>query len=244
MECKLVKVKENIEISSGIFLINFEGYFVCDPGQFFMLKLPNSEAFLPRPISIHDVTSDSLSMVYAVVGKGTSLMTNLKPNDQVQLTGPLGVGFDTSLIQGKIAIVSGGIGIAPFKFLIKNLLGKKIDMYCGFKNDVYLTDQFRPLVNNLYISTEDGSTGYKGFVTDLLKPEDYDIVLTCGPEPMMHKVVSMCKDKGVPSFVSTEAKMACGIGACLVCTCKTVDGNKRTCKDGPVFRGEELIINA
>lgn len=244
MECKLVKIRENREISSGIFSLTFEGPFISDPGQFFMVKLLNSEAFLPRPISVHDVDKGTLTMVYAVVGKGTSIMTSLKAGDQVQLTGPLGVGFDPSAINGRIALVSGGIGIAPFKLLVKTLAGKSMDLFCGFRHDVYLTDELEPMVDHLYISTEDGSTGHKGFITDILRPEEYDIVITCGPEPMMHKVVSMCRAKGVPSFVSTEARMACGVGACLVCTCKTVDGNKRTCKDGPVFRGEELMINA
>ena len=170
MECKLVKIRENREISSGIFSLTFEGSFTSDPGQFFMIKLLNSEAFLPRPISVHDVDKGTLTMVYAVVGKGTSIMTSLKAGDQVQLTGPLGVGFDPSAINGRIALVSGGIGIAPFKLLVKTLAGKSMDLFCGFRHDVYLTDELEPMVDHLYISTEDGSTGHKLSLIHISEP--------------------------------------------------------------------------
>ena len=104
--------------------------------------------------------------------------------------------------------------------------------------------EIKEYVTNINISTETGSEGYKGYVTDLFKPENYDVVLCCGPEVMMNKVIKMCNDKKIPLYVSMEKHMACGIGACLVCTCKTINGNRRTCKDGPVFLGSEVILDA
>ena len=121
---------------------------------------------------------------------------------------------------------------------------RAFDFYCGFRNKSYLIDEIKRYVTNINISTETGSEGHKGYVTDLFNPENYDVVLCCGPEVMMNKVIKMCNDKKVTLYVSMEKHMACGIGACLVCTCKTIIGNKRTCKDGPVFLGSEVIIDA
>ncbi|MGL4663827.1 MAG: dihydroorotate dehydrogenase electron transfer subunit, partial [Clostridium butyricum] len=152
-----------------------------------------------------------------------------------------GNGFDLDKDYGKVALVAGGIGTAPMFELAKRLRAKSnnevIDLYCGFRDDVYLVDDFKPYVNEIKVSTNTGSHGHKGFVTELINVEKYDTVLCCGPEVMMKKVIEMCKEKNVKVYVSMEKHMACGVGACLVCTCKTKEGNKRTCKDGPVFDG-------
>ncbi|ABR33188.1 dihydroorotate dehydrogenase electron transfer subunit [Clostridium beijerinckii] len=234
------KVVSNKEISKDIYKLVVEDDAEIKAGQFYMLKL-NGATFLPRPISICEKSKNKLTFLYAVVGNGTKEFTKLKEDDEISLTGPLGNGFDLEKEYNKVALVSGGIGTAPMLELAKKLRKKnpdqKIDLYAGFRHDVYLIDELKEYVNEVYISTNTGKNGHKGFVTEILKPEDYDTVLCCGPEIMMKKVVDMCKEKNVAVYVSMEKHMACGVGACLVCTCKTKDGHKRTCKDGPIFDG-------
>lgn len=237
------KVKENIEIAPGIFKLTVKGDFQARPGQFYMLKAWEEGLILPRPISVHDVDGQGISFLYAVAGKGTKVLSKLKENDEVNIMGPLGNGFEVENIKGKVAVVAGGIGIAPMNYLVKSLKDCKIDLYAGFREFSYSVGELEEYINSVHISTETGKIGYKGFVTDLLKPEEYDLVLCCGPEVMMKKVVGMCTKKKVEVYISMENRMACGIGACLVCTCKTKEGNKRTCKDGPVFNGKDLVFN-
>lgn len=234
------KVVSNKEISKDIYKLVVEDDAEIKAGQFYMLKL-NGATFLPRPISICEKSENKLTFLYAVVGNGTKEFTKLKEDDEISLTGPLGNGFDLEKEYNKVALVSGGIGTAPMLELAKKLRKKnpdqKIDLYAGFRDDVYLIDELKKYVNEVYISTNTGKNGHKGFITEILKPEDYDTVLCCGPEIMMKKVIDMCKEKNVAVYVSMEKHMACGVGACLVCTCKTKDGHKRTCKDGPIFDG-------
>ncbi|WP_234121715.1 dihydroorotate dehydrogenase electron transfer subunit [Clostridium hydrogenum] len=237
------KVYENIKIEDGIYKLSIKGKFDVKPGQFYLLRAWDMEPVLSRPISIHDVDEEKISFLYAVVGKGTKILSELEAGDEIKITGPLGNGFDVEKIKGKVAIVCGGIGAAPMLYLAKQLKKCSVDFYAGFRTVSKTVDNVEKYVNNVKLSTEDGSIGHKGYVTDLLKPEAYDMVLCCGPEIMMYKVIKMCQKTSTPVFVSMENKMACGIGACLVCTCKTKDGRKRTCKEGPVFLGSELILN-
>jgi 2-polyprenylphenol hydroxylase and related flavodoxin oxidoreductases len=234
------KVISNEEISKDIYKLVVEDNSEIIAGQFYMLKLDGA-TFLPRPISICEKLDNTLTFLYAVVGAGTKEFTKLKANDEIKLTGPLGNGFDMQKEYGKVALVAGGIGTAPMLELAKKLREKDqnqlIDLYAGFRDEIYLIDELKEYVNEAYVSTNTGKHGHKGFVTEILKPEDYDTVLCCGPEVMMKKVIDMCKEKEVNIYVSMEKHMACGVGACLVCTCKTKDGNKRTCKDGPIFDG-------
>lgn len=237
---KNAKIISNEEISESIFKMVVEDTSEIKAGQFYMLK-HNGQTLLPRPISICEKNDCTLTFVYAVVGIGTKEYSTLKEGDSIYLTGPLGNGFDLNKDYGKVALVGGGIGVAPLLELSKRLRNenpnKKIDLYAGFRDDVYLVDDFKEHVNDIKISTNSGKYGNKGFVTEILNVEEYDTVLCCGPEVMMKAVVEMCKEKKVQVYVSMEKHMACGVGACLVCTCKTKDGNKRTCKDGPVFDG-------
>jgi dihydroorotate dehydrogenase electron transfer subunit len=234
------KVISNQEISKDIYKLVVEDNAEIKAGQFYMLKL-NGATFLPRPISICEKSNNQLVFLYAVVGNGTKEFTKLEESDEISLTGPLGNGFNLGIEYGKVALVSGGIGTAPMLELAKKLREKnkdqKIDLYAGFRDEIYLIDELKEYVNEALVSTNTGKYGHKGFVTDILKPENYDTVLCCGPEIMMRKIVDMCKEKSVKVYVSMEKHMACGVGACLVCTCKTKDGHKRTCKDGPVFDG-------
>ncbi|HCW54426.1 MAG TPA: dihydroorotate dehydrogenase electron transfer subunit [Clostridium sp.] len=240
IEYRQAKVISNKEISKDIYKLVVEDKNEIKAGQFYMLKI-NGGTFLPRPISICSKDEDTLTFLYAVVGNGTKEFTKLRESDEISLTGPLGNGFDVNKKYGKVALVSGGIGTAPMFELAKRLRAnnpdEKIDLYSGFRDDIYLVDDFKPYVGQINISTNTGKHGDKGFVTDLLKVEEYDTVLCCGPEVMMKKVIEMCKEKNIAVYVSMEKHMACGVGACLVCTCKTKDGNRRTCKDGPVFDG-------
>jgi dihydroorotate dehydrogenase electron transfer subunit len=129
-------------------------------------------------------------------------------------------------------------------YLIKSLKNCEVDLYCGFRDEIYGVDNIKSDIKNIYISTDMGNVGHKGLVTDIFEAKEYDMVLCCGPEVMMKKVAEKCREASVPVYVSMEKYMACGLGACLVCTCKTIYGNKRTCVEGPVFSGEELCLDA
>ncbi|MFA9398019.1 MAG: dihydroorotate dehydrogenase electron transfer subunit [Clostridiaceae bacterium] len=233
-------IYENIKINEDIYKIIIKGEFKGKPGQFYMLRAWDDEPILSRPISINYINKDEISFLYKVCGKGTQILKKLKKGDSILLTGPLGNGFKIEEYTGKIAVVSGGIGIAPMEYLVKSIKNQFIDLYVGFKEESYTLDNYKDYVDNTYIATESGKEGHKGYILDILNPKEYDLVLCCGPEILMKKVVEKCKISNTKVFVSMEKKMACGVGACLVCTCKTKDGNKRTCKDGPVFNGEDL----
>ena len=239
------KIIINEEISPGIFKMVVEDKNSVKPGQFYMLKI-NGATTLPRPISICEKDNETITFVYAVIGKGTEEFSKLNSGEYINLTGPLGNGFNIEEKLGKVALVCGGIGTAPMLLLARKLREKysdmKLDLFAGFRDDIYLIDKLNDYVNECNVSTNSGKHGHKGFVTDLLKAEEYDTVLCCGPEIMMKKVVDMCKKAGTKVYVSMEKHMACGVGACLVCTCKTKDGNKRTCKDAPVFDGNYVEL--
>ncbi|MBE6049334.1 MAG: dihydroorotate dehydrogenase electron transfer subunit [Clostridium sp.] len=234
------KIVSNEKVIDNVYKMVCEDDNEINAGQFYMLKI-NGQTLLPRPISICEKEDGKIVFVYAVVGKGTEEFSKLKSGEEIALTGPLGNGFNLNEDLGKVAIVAGGIGTAPMVEVSKRLRAKNkdavIDVYAGFRDDIYLTEELSKYANNVNITTNTGKHGHKGFVTEILKPEEYDTVLCCGPEVMMKAVVNMCKEKNVKVYVSMEKHMACGVGACLVCTCKTKDGNKRTCKDGPVFDG-------
>ena len=201
-------------------------------GQFFTLRAWGADEapFLSRPISVHRWNPDSstIEFLYQVVGEGTEKIAQLKMKDTFQLTGPMGNGFDVPDILSKykkIAVVGGGIGTAPMFQLTRELAaaGVKPDVFFGFRDT--------------------GAVGFHGFVTQLYDPADYDVVLVCGPTVMMKNAARLCAEKGTPCFVSMEKKMACGIGACLGCTCETRGGEgKSVCKNGPVFDATEVFF--
>lgn len=240
------KVLENKEVANGIYNIKIQGNFKANPGQFYMVRCWDDEIILSRPISIHNINlkENYMELLYATVGKGTKLISKLKKGDEIKVMGPLGNGFNVEEAkEKKVAIVAGGIGVAPMRYLCKSLDNNNIDFYAGFKDSVYGIEEIKDKAAKIYISTEDGSLGSKGYITDLLDCKKYDLVLCCGPEVMMHKVLRMCRESNTRIYISEEKKMACGIGACLVCTCKTKSGNKRTCKDGPVFLGDDIELD-
>ncbi len=244
MKVKYLKteVKSNVKLCDGIYKLVVEHDHPVNAGQFYMLK-PKS-ALLGRPISVCEVNGTEVSFLYAVVGNGTREFMELKTGENIEIIGPLGNGFDVTKDYGRVALVGGGIGIAPMlqlsKCLKQNFPNIKMDLIGGFRDEPYLVDEIGKYVDEVFVTTNSGKVGTKGFVTDVLDLEKYDTVLCCGPEIMMKNVVEMCKAKDTKVYVSMEKHMACGVGACLVCTCKTKEGNKRTCKDGPVFDGNEI----
>lgn len=238
------KIFHNEEVAKNIFRLIIKGDFQGKPGQFYMVRSWDKEPFLSRPISIHNLDNEKIEFLYEVRGKGTKLLSLLKRDDFIYIFGPLGNGFDTDNLHEKIAIVTGGIGIAPMNYLARQLNASKIDFYAGFREQVYCIDEIKNVVNEVYISTDFGEIGHKGFITDIFDPKEYDIILTCGPKAMMDKVVKLSLENNKRVYFSQENHMACGIGACLGCTCKTKKGMMTVCKDGPVFNGEDVIIHA
>lgn len=225
---------------NNIFELAVEFSGEVKPGQFFMIKTLDNSFLLPRPLSVNDVSGGRIIFLYRAQGAGTLRISTMRAGDELQLLGPLGNGFDISELQGRTAVIGGGIGIAPLLYLIK-LLGKKADAYLGFKDFSYAVGEFEKYACNTTVVTEDGSIGKKGLVTDYVEYGRYDAVVACGPEIMMNKIMHSCRENNVKCYVSLERRMACGIGACLGCTVTTRSGNKKACKDGPVFSGDELI---
>lgn len=236
------KIIENIKVSNKIYKLKCEFADDIKPGQFFMLKTLDNSFLLPRPISVNDTCNNTVTFLYRTEGKGTSKISTLRGDDEIQLFGPLGNGFVLDNISGKTAVVGGGIGIAPLLYLVKSL-GKNADVFLGFKDaeNAYLVDEFKKYAQKTVVVTEDGSMGEKGFVTDYIDYKEYKTVLTCGPEIMMNKIIKNSMENNVKCYVSLERRMACGMGVCLGCTVETKSGNKRACKDGPVFSSDELV---
>lgn len=246
----LATVLETTRISDNTAIIKLELPSVsaeAAPGQFIHIKCGEG-LLLRRPISICDTRDGLLTIVAEARGDGTKWLINRQPGDKLDILGPLGNGFQLS---GKhIILVGGGIGVPPMLFAARKAPGR-VTAILGFRNceNVLLEDAFKKTCNNVIITTDDGSYGMRGTVTapleKLLLTGDFDAVLTCGPKPMLKAVASLAKQHGVPCQVSLEERMGCGIGACLVCACKTQKDGKEhmahVCKDGPVFSAEEVV---
>lgn len=217
------------------------------PGQFAELEVPHSKnVFLRRPFSICDVSQKKLTFLIKIIGKGTEELAKLAPGQKLSIVYPLGNGFKP-VTKAKALLVGGGCGIAPLFFLTKALTKLKNEVtviYGGKKkSDILLTKEFKEQAK-LLVTTEDGSLGLKGFVTDQMKKLDltqFKQIYTCGPEIMMKNVYRLGKEKNVPVQASLESMMGCGIGACLCCVTETKnEGHLCVCQDGPVFEGERL----
>ena len=208
-------------------------------GQFVNIKLDG--LFLRRPISVCDYDEKTLTIVYKVVGKGTEAMSNMASGELDILTG-LGNGYDLALSGDYPVLLGGGVGVPPMYNLAKKLVaeGKKVSVILGFntKSEVFYEEEFKKLGCQVTVTTVDGSYGVKGFVTTALENMDYTYFYTCGPEPMLKAVYKASKTSGQMSF---EERMGCGFGACMGCSCKTITGYKRICKEGPVMKKEEIL---
>ena len=248
MPSEIVTVLSNRKIEEDVWEMSLSSPTPARPGQFYMLRRQGSAHLLPRAISLCTRQGDKLIFLYKVVGAGTGELSAMDAGDALRLTGPLGNGWPLEELMGKrVLLVGGGIGIAPLLFAAQALseAGNSADCCLGFPHTPFYQGEFAPFCPGLQIATESGAAGYKGLVTALFNPADYDAVLCCGPTPMMKAVTALCQGRGTPVWVSLENRMACGIGACLVCTCADQSGkNRRTCKDGPVFRGEEINFDA
>lgn len=217
-------------------------------GQFYMLKAIPSNVMLSRPISVYSSHKNKAGLVtieflILLKGQGTKELCSVKIDDNVELLGPVGNGFTKPNLNEKVAIVGGGIGVAPVAGFASTLPSKSYDFFASFKSGSYGLDSVE--AENFYISTDDGSVGTKGilpiiFNKEIIAQNKYTIVYACGPERMLEYVQKTCFDAGIHCFLSLESKMACGVGACLGCTIATTEGNKRCCKDGPVFEGNIL----
>lgn len=209
-------------------------------GQFVNIQLEG--LFLRRPISVCDYDDQTLTIVYKVVGKGTEQMAKMPAGAQLDVLTGLGNGYDLSFSGDHPVLLGGGVGVPPMYNLAKKLIakGKKVSVILGFntKSEIFYEEEFKKLGCDVTVTTVDGSYGIKGFVTTALEAMDYTYFYTCGPEPMLKAVYKASVTSGQMSF---EERMGCGFGACMGCSCKTLTGYKRICKEGPVMKKEEIL---
>ncbi len=246
-----VIVLENINISNNYFLLKVLTKKLCTnakAGQFFMIKSNDNSRILRRPISLHNIDGNILEFYYEALGSGTYEISNLRPNDVINIHGSLGNGFSTTPINKNIVVIGGGIGIAPMKYLIKSLLpNNNITFIAGASDShsIKIVERFNfPNVHNI-ITTLDGSTGITGNVIDALNPilekNNIDLIYTCGPFKMMEAVARLSHKHNILCEISLEERMACGIKACVGCSIITKNGMKKVCYDGPVFNSLDII---
>ena len=241
MKQGLFKIIENKPLTDCVYKMVLQGdtSAITAPGQFVNIKLDG--LFLRRPISVSDVNGDLLTIIYKVVGKGTAQMAAMTEGTLDVLTG-LGNGYDLTLSGEQPVLLGGGVGVPPMYMLAKQLIaqGKKVRVILGFNtaSELFYEEEFKALGAEVAVTTVDGSKGVKGFVTDALSAMDYSYFYTCGPEPMLKAVYKTAKTSGQMSF---EKRMGCGFGACMGCSCKTITGYKRICKEGPVMKKEEIL---
>ncbi|MBQ8550088.1 MAG: dihydroorotate dehydrogenase electron transfer subunit [Clostridia bacterium] len=241
MKQGLFTIETNKPLTDNVYLMKLRGDVsdITASGQFINIKLDG--LYLRRPISVCDRDDDSVTIIYKVVGKGTEQMSAMQSGVLDVLTG-LGNGYDTTKSGDRPLLVGGGVGVPPLYMLAKQLIaeGKEVSVILGFNtaSEVFYKDEFEAIGAKVYVTTVDGSLGIKGFVTDALADIDYTYVYTCGPEPMLKALYRSINTSGQFSF---EERMGCGFGACMGCSCKTITGYKRICKDGPVLEKEEIL---
>jgi dihydroorotate dehydrogenase electron transfer subunit len=246
-----LKISDKTFLTNDIFLLELEaekGLPEMRPGQFAEVKAEGApDTFLRRPISVHDVDyqNKKLKFLVQIAGKGTKKLSELQPGDDLNIIYPLGNSFTIPEADSKVLLVGGGCGVAPLMFLARTLNehGFNPDILLGFRSRerVIERDVYSGL-GKVFVTTEDGSEGFKGLVTDhtSIRQGRYDQVYCCGPEPMMKAVSKVCTERGINCEVSLENLMGCGIGACLCCVVDTVKGHLCTCIDGPVFNIKDL----
>jgi dihydroorotate dehydrogenase electron transfer subunit len=245
MKQSIFTIVSNTALTDCVYKMTLAGdtSAITAAGQFVNIKLDG--LFLRRPISVCDYDDTTLTMIYKVVGKGTEAMSVMVPGQQLDILTGLGNGYDLTLSGDAPVLIGGGVGVPPMYNLAKKLIanGKSVTVILGFntKNEIFYEAEFKALGCSVLVTTVDGSYGIKGFVTDALKDVSYTYFYTCGPEPMLKAVYKASVTSGQMSF---EERMGCGFGACMGCSCKTLTGYKRICKDGPVMKKEEILWEA
>lgn len=234
----MARIIFNRQIDSDIYYIKIAGKYNGAMGQFYMLRgWTSSHPVLCRPFSIFDLDNYSISFIYKVLGEGTQLLSKLRKNDNLELFGPYGHGFP--LVEGKVSLVGGGMGIVPLYLAARELITysptNEVHIYLGFKKNAILTDLFESISHKLIVDIG-------GFISHIVNVNSYDYVFACGPKDMEKAIMQQKNSENTRIFFSVERRMGCGSGACLSCTCETSAGNKLTCKDGPVFPGEVLLF--
>ena len=241
MKQEILTIRENVPVTGSVYRMRLEGAELeaQKPGGFVNIRLDG--LFLRRPISVFDSAPGSLTILYKVVGKGTEQMNGMKAGETLDVLTGLGNGYDLAKAGDHPLLLGGGVGVPPLYLLAKQLIaaGKKVSAVLGFNTaaEVFGEAEFRALGCDVTVTTADGSYGVKGFVTDAL-PAEYSYFYTCGPEPMLKAVYRAAKTSGQFSF---EERMGCGFGACMGCSCKTITGYKRICREGPVLEKEEIL---
>ena len=244
MKQSLFSIVSNTPLTDSVYKMVLSGdtSAITAPGQFVNIQLTGK--FLRRPISVCDYGAQTLTIVYKVVGKGTEQMASMTAGETLDILTGLGNGYDLAPAGDRPVLLGGGVGVPPLYHLAKRLLalGKEVTVVLGFNtaSEIFYEKEFQALGCKTFVTTVDGSYGKKGFVTDAL-PENYTYFYTCGPEPMLKAVYRTTNTSGQMSF---EQRMGCGFGACMGCSCKTLTGNKRICKEGPVMRKEEILWEA
>ena len=241
MKQGIFEITENIPLTENVYKMTLAGDVsdITAPGQFLNIKLDG--LYLRRPISVYDVSDTTVTIIYKVVGKGTKQMSQMKGGSLDVLTG-LGNGYDLTVAGDQPVLLGGGVGVPPMYLLARRLCeqGKQVKVILGFNTaaEVFCEKEFKALGADVTVTTVDGSYGVKGFVTDALQNMEYTHFYTCGPEPMLKAVYKASMTSGQLSF---EKRMGCGFGACMGCSCRTITGYKRICKEGPVMRKEEIL---
>ena len=244
MKQGIFEIKSNVALTATVYKMVLTGdtSAITCPGQFVNILLDG--LFLRRPISVNECVGDTLTLIYKVVGKGTEQMAGMAAGQTLDVLTGLGNGYDLSKAGDKPLLIGGGVGVPPLYMLARQLreAGKDVSVILGFntKDEVFCEADFKALGCDTTVTTVDGSYGVKGFVTNAL-PESYTHFYTCGPEPMLKAVYKATVTDGQFSF---EERMGCGFGACMGCSCKTVTGNKRICKEGPVLTKEDITWEA
>ncbi len=250
---ELATVLSQESIAAGIYSLVLKVSFAEDviPGQFVSLYSRDASRLLPRPISICESSPEegTIRLVYRIAGAGTSEFSKLIAGEKIEVLGPLGNGFPVKeYAESRVLLVGGGIGIPPLLSCARKLTEKTFAV--GYRSETYLLADLESEAT-VHVATEDGSLGTPGNVLDAIKADDVkaDVIFSCGPKPMLRALKAYAAEVGIPCYVSMEERMACGIGACLACVCKTtgIDGhshvhNTRICKDGPVFLAEEVDL--
>ena len=241
MKQQILTIAENTALTDSVYRMVLAGPELEEqkPGQFVNIRLDG--LFLRRPISVCDSEAGKLTILYKTVGRGTEQMSRMHPGEQLDVLTGLGNGYDLTKAGDAPLLLGGGVGVPPLYMLARKLReqGKAVNVILGFNTakEVFGEEEFKALGCGVTVTTADGSYGTKGFVTDAM-PEAYSYFYTCGPEPMLKAVYRKTKNSGQFSF---EERMGCGFGACMGCSCKTITGYKRICREGPVLEKEEIL---